>query len=52
MLELESLGPLAELAADNGMIEYAETWRLFKEQVRPTEEDIGAKVVPRAREMQ
>ena len=46
MLEVESLGPLAKLAASGGKAEHAETWTLNKVEIGVDEASIDAKVLP------
>jgi len=49
MLEVETLGPLATLAADGGSVEHTEVWSLHKIDVGEDEAAIDAKVAPLAR---
>ncbi len=46
MLEVESLGPLAKLAANGGKAEHTEIWSLTKVDLGEDEADIDAKVLP------
>lgn len=50
MLELESVGPLATLAADGGSAEHIENWFLFRLDVSEDEADIDAKMTAIARQ--
>ena len=46
MLEVESVGPLAPLAADGGAVEHIEQWGLFKAEVGASDADIDKNLLP------
>jgi hypothetical protein len=46
MLEFETLGSLAKIAAKGGKVEHVEMWYLFKAEVGEEESEIDAKVLP------
>jgi len=46
MLEMETLGPLANLAPGGGAVEYVEHWSLHRVEVGRDEKSIDEKVLP------
>ncbi|MBN2310712.1 MAG: hypothetical protein JXR94_17195 [Candidatus Hydrogenedentes bacterium] len=46
MLEMESVGPLAPLAADGGMAEHTESWYLFKADLSTDEAALEKQLTP------
>ena len=46
MLEVESLGPLAELPPDGGTVEHAERWYLFRAELGTGEDELDTSLMP------